>query len=321
MLEEEVRIAYNGVKVKLISKEALMYNPQLDTFLKVADSGSFLKAAEQLYIPPPAVIQQINLLEARCGVTLFERTHRGVKLTPAGRIFYQDVKAVIRLCEDSLSRVKAAAGISNNTIRIGTSLLFKCRLLPKLCAEAGKRLPELSFELPPLEGPITKGNDFSDLGKSYDLLEGIYCTISWKGLCSFLELSRTPVCCAVSPGHRLAKAKKLTLQELGGECLVMPVANVSEELDAFRREITEKHPAIQIIDSHYYGLDTFTLCELNPYVLITQPVYSDIHPSLVTIPLENDYTLPYGIIYSNNPAPAVKKFLEIVQDLKESLPV
>ena len=40
-----------------------MYNPQLDTFLKVADSGSFLKAAEQLYISSPAVIQQINLLD------------------------------------------------------------------------------------------------------------------------------------------------------------------------------------------------------------------------------------------------------------------
>ncbi len=292
-----------------------MYNPQLDTFLKVADAGSFLKAAEQLYISSPAVIQQINLLEERCGAALFERTNRGVKLTPAGRSLYQDAKAIIQMCEDSLARVKDAAGISNNTIRIGTSLLFKCRMLPKLCAEAGRRHPELSFELPPLSGPITKGNDFADLGKKYDLLEGIYCTISWKGLCSFLELFRTPICCAVSSSHRLAKAGKLTLSDLNGEYLVMPMAHVSKELDAFRREIIKNHPTIHIIDSQYYGLDTFTLCELNPYVLITQPVYSDIHSSLVTIPLENDYTLPYGIIYPNNPALAVKKFLAVVQDL------
>lgn len=34
-----------------------MYNPQLDTFLCVAEAGSFNKAAEKLYISPPAVIK------------------------------------------------------------------------------------------------------------------------------------------------------------------------------------------------------------------------------------------------------------------------
>lgn len=38
-----------------------MYNHQLDAFIKVADMGSFGKAAEALYISSPALIQQINL--------------------------------------------------------------------------------------------------------------------------------------------------------------------------------------------------------------------------------------------------------------------
>ena len=45
-----------------------MYNPQLDTFLRVADAGSFNKAAEESYITPTAVIKQINLLESSLGV-------------------------------------------------------------------------------------------------------------------------------------------------------------------------------------------------------------------------------------------------------------
>lgn len=40
-----------------------MYNPQLATFIRVADAGSFSKAAEASYITPTAVIKQINLLE------------------------------------------------------------------------------------------------------------------------------------------------------------------------------------------------------------------------------------------------------------------
>ena len=66
-----------------------MYNLQLDTFLKVADSGSFTKAAETLYISPTAIIKQINILEDRIGIKLFIRTHRGLKLTEAGKSFYK----------------------------------------------------------------------------------------------------------------------------------------------------------------------------------------------------------------------------------------
>lgn len=105
------------------------------------------------------------------------------------------------------------------------------------------------------------------------------------------------------------------MQDLNGEYLVMPIAGVSEELDAFRNEIISGYPTTQIIDSSYYGVDTFTLCEVNPYILITQPVYSDIHTNLITIPLETDYTMPYGLIYANEPTAATKKFIKEVQKL------
>jgi transcriptional regulator len=70
-----------------------MYNPQLETFLRVADAGSFNKAAEESYITPTAVIKQINLLEESLGVKLFDRSHRGLCLTKAGRSMYQDSKS------------------------------------------------------------------------------------------------------------------------------------------------------------------------------------------------------------------------------------
>ena len=75
-----------------------MYNPQLDTFIKVADAGSFNKAAEDSFITPTAVIKQINLLERSLDVKLFERTHRGLKLTKAGQSLYQDAKYIIQYC-------------------------------------------------------------------------------------------------------------------------------------------------------------------------------------------------------------------------------
>lgn len=83
-----------------------MYNPQLETFLRVADAGSFNKAAEESYITMTAVIKQINLLEKFLNVKLFERTHRGLILTKAGKSLYQDTKYIIRYCKDSVTRAK-----------------------------------------------------------------------------------------------------------------------------------------------------------------------------------------------------------------------
>ena len=81
-----------------------MYNPQLDTFIKVADAGSFNKAAEDSFITPTAVIKQINLLERSLDVKLFERTHRGLKLTKAGQSLYQDAKYIIQ-CKSQYKNV------------------------------------------------------------------------------------------------------------------------------------------------------------------------------------------------------------------------
>ena len=292
-----------------------MYNHQLDTFIKVADMGSFGKAAEAMYISAPAIIQQVNLLEDRCGFKLFARSNHGVKLTAAGKSLYEDAKTLIRLSEDSLSKAQALAEASEYTVRIGTSLLYKCRRLPDIWSKINEQCPELKIEILPMAEYQSRGNIFSMLGTKCDLWEGIYGSAGWEGLCQFLELERTPICCAVAKNHRLAGIKKLNMRDLNGEYLVMPIEGVSLELDYFRNEVKTAYPTVHIIDSTYYGVDTFTLCEMNPYILITQPIYSDIHTNLVTIPLKTKYALPYGLIYANEPTAATQKFIQAARKI------
>lgn len=85
-----------------------MYDPRLETFLCVADNGSFNKAAEVLYISPPAVIKQINGLEKSLGFSLFLRTHRGLFLTAAGASLAEDARYVIQYSKDSIVRARRA---------------------------------------------------------------------------------------------------------------------------------------------------------------------------------------------------------------------
>lgn len=297
-----------------------MYNHQLDTFIAVAETGSFSKAGASLFISPTAVIQQMNLLEATCGVKLLERTHRGCSLTPAGEAMLEEARSIVATCDAALRRVRSLASESERTVRIATALLFKCRLLPRLCKEVAKRDSDLKFELPSVSDRLTRDNDFSGLGKRFDVFEGIYCDISWDGLCRFLELTRVPMACGVSRTHELSTRVSLALDDLAGQTVVMPIAGVSRELDAFRADLLARVPSIEIVDSPYFGLDTFTQCEMMQYVLITQPVYADIHTGLVTIPLESGTTLPYGLVYPRDPDPAVERFIRLVEEMVRERP-
>lgn len=85
-----------------------MYNTQLETFIQVADAGSFSKAAEILYITPTAVTKQINILESSLELQLFVRTHRGLTLTEVGKSLYTDAKYIIQYSNESIDRAKKA---------------------------------------------------------------------------------------------------------------------------------------------------------------------------------------------------------------------
>lgn len=94
-----------------------MYNHQLDTFLQVADAGSFAKAGEALFVSSTAVMKQINLLERDLGVQLFDRTPRGLTLTNAGKSYYQDAKYMIQYARDAQIRAKNAMQSDDAMIR------------------------------------------------------------------------------------------------------------------------------------------------------------------------------------------------------------
>ena len=72
-----------------------MNRNQLKYFVAAAESRSFTKAAEQLYISQTAITQQMQLLEESLGCALFDRSTRPVSLTPAGKIFLGEARAIL----------------------------------------------------------------------------------------------------------------------------------------------------------------------------------------------------------------------------------
>ena len=298
-----------------------MYNPQLETFLRVADAGSFSRAAEEAYITPTAVIKQINLLEESLGVKLFDRTHRGLTLTKAGRSLYQDAKYIIQYCRDSVARAKNAMLEDTNVIRVGSSPMTPAQILMQLWSKVNETCPDIKFQIVPFENtPENAREILGNLGKRIDIMGGIFdeTMLALRG-CAGLELARAPFGCAVSIHHRLASRDKLQLSDLYGGNLMLMHRGWSHYVDQLRDDLWQHHPQIHIVDFDFYNMDVFNRCESTNDVLLAISGWASVHPLLKVLPVEWDYSIPYGILHSPEPSPIVQWFLDVAKVVGKEL--
>lgn len=293
-----------------------MYNPQLETFLRVADAGSFNKAAAESFITPTAVIKQINLLEETLGVPLFQRTHRGLLLTEAGKSMYQDAKYIIQYCRDSVARAKNAVKTENELIRIGTSPMTPASVLLELWPRIHERCPGMKFKLIPFDNtPENAREILGNLGQNIDVVAGIFDdTMLDLRHCAGVQIRMEPICCAVSIHHPLAGKARLRVEELYGENLLLMHPNWSHYVDALRDDLQKNHGQIHIQSFDFYNMEVFNRCENSNDILMAVAAWENVHPLLKILPVEWDYQIPYGLLHSPKPSDTVKKFLSAIQN-------
>ena len=92
---------------------------QLEYFVRVAELGSFSKAALILNIAQPALSRQVRLLETDLHVTLLTRTGRGVVLTEAGKRLFDHSIGILQLVARATEDIEAARDVPTGRIVIG----------------------------------------------------------------------------------------------------------------------------------------------------------------------------------------------------------
>lgn len=295
-----------------------MYNPLLNTFLEAVDCGSFTKAAEKLFISPTAVMKQINNLEEHLSVKLIERTPSGIRLTSAGKVIYRDAKFMIDYSQKSVAEAKAAADRYDATFCIGTSLLNPAKPFMDLWYKLNHDFPSYKLHLVPFEdnheGILS---EIKSLGEKFDFLIGVCDSKAWLSLCNFLPLGRYKKMIAVSREHRLANKKTVELSDLEGETLMMVKKGDSGVNDFIRNDLEINYPKIKIEDTPYfYDMSVFNRCAETGNVLLTIECWQDVHPGLVSIQVNWDYSIPYGLLYSLD---ADEDVIKLVDKVKETL--
>lgn len=296
-----------------------MYNNPFSIFIQVAECGSFSKAAEKLFVTTASVMKQINKLETNLDIKLFIRTSRGVSLTDAGKSLYEDIKIILQKTDEAVAKARKIAGAKQYVLRVGTSLLNPCKPIMDLWNDIDNANSQYKIKIVPFEfNHMNVLNIIENIGKSFDLIVATYGSALWADRCKSYMLGKVKVCCAVPRKHRLAAKKKLTITDLFNERLMMVKRGDTAGIDEIRDLLEKNYPQIEIIDTpFFYDIDVFNMCVEKNNLLLSIGSWQDIHPGLVNIPIDWNYTLPYGLLYAKNPSAETKAFIEMIKNVRK----
>ncbi|WP_411034846.1 LysR family transcriptional regulator [Shinella sp. BYT-45] len=132
---------------------------QLRTFVAVAREGSITRASERLYLSQPAVSAHIKAIEETFGITLFERTARGMVLTRDGQRLLAKAEETLGAHHALLSEAARIRGSLTGRLRIGGGSNSNSEPLGRLMTGLSERCPEVEIAL--------------KHGSSLDVLNGI----------------------------------------------------------------------------------------------------------------------------------------------------
>ncbi|KQT46319.1 transcriptional regulator [Aureimonas sp. Leaf454] len=120
---------------------------QIRCVLAVADAMHFGKAARALDILPASLGRQVRALEEELGVPLFERTTRSVLLTPEGKAFVPDARALVERADALLEGFRDRARAGARIIRLGAIDSAAAGLVPSLIHDLHRLDPGLTVRL------------------------------------------------------------------------------------------------------------------------------------------------------------------------------
>lgn len=132
---------------------------QFEIFRTITQAKSFTKAAKILNFTQPAISSQIKSLEQNFNVSLFERGNTGVKLTEAGKKFYEYGEKILTIYSEMESEIAKISGQSKEFINVGASYTAGNYFLPSSIITFKELNPNVHIRL--------------DIGHSQDIIENI----------------------------------------------------------------------------------------------------------------------------------------------------
>ena len=192
-----------------------MIDIKLETFITVADTKNFTRAASILNMTQPAISHHIKLLEEYYNVKLLEKKNKNMELTEAGRILYKyalEIDKISKLAKNHLSNESSIIKRYN----VGATLTIGGYVLPPIIGnyKVNNKNIDVILQVENTENIIQKL--FSG-----EIILGVIEGPFDKSKVIYEKFKDDELVFAISKNHEMAKKKKITLEEIFSEKLML----------------------------------------------------------------------------------------------------
>jgi DNA-binding transcriptional LysR family regulator len=202
---------------------------ELETFIAVAELGSFSAAAQHLHVTQPSVTSRVQKLESALGTRLLTRTTRKVETTPDGDRLLAEANRALDGLRAVVDGFLERAKISRQRVVVAATPTLAALVMPALVRDYAKRFTDVQVQLLDLRYP--------DVLAALDNGSADFGVLAYEGVDERLvvePLRSEDVVLVVPPGHSLFDRKKVTLRDLDRQELI-----VIEQYQAMRQQLAE----------------------------------------------------------------------------------
>lgn len=192
----------------------------LQAFLAVADSGSFTRGAQQVFLTQPAISKRIAALEEELGTRLFDREGRRVRLTAAGQALMDQARTILNEVAEAKRRIAHLSDSVTGPLKLGTSYHVGLHRLRPALHRFSETHPAVHLDLRFMD------SEAACLAVADGQLELAVVTLPKKShpRLRFETVWLDPLDIVVAPNHPLATMARVTRAHLTQYPAILPVA-------------------------------------------------------------------------------------------------
>ena len=184
---------------------------QLRAFYSVVKTGTFSKAAGELFVTEPAVFIQVRSLERCLGFKLLDRIGKDLAATETGRILYDYADKIFRLVDEAEKAIKDVKDLKSGDLRVGATTALSQYLMPIILSAFQEHYPKIRVHLDEASSSeLVRGV----LAHDYEL--AIVARVAYPDQIESVPLSREEIVLIASPRNALASKPQCSFDDING---------------------------------------------------------------------------------------------------------
>jgi len=267
---------------------------QLNTFLTVADTGSFSRASEKLFVAQPALSRQIRMLEEALNVDVFVRHGRGVVMTAAGELLYERARALLQSLERTQADVTAVAGEVTGRVMLGLLPTVTHSFSGTIIEQYRKRFPQVHLAVrSAMSGTLQQMVMQHRVNLAITYHHANHKNLRYRPLIEERLYLISPI------NTKVAKRSEITLEEVLDLPLVMPEEKHGLRV-AMEKQAAERKKSLNLA------------LEVSAWPMLTDMVRRGLGYTILSSAAVHDMTLRNEVIAIPITNPEIKRTLSIV---------